>query len=43
MRLSVRVYPVRETLSFAAALRLPTSVDNATQKLIVDQTIEGMS
>ncbi|KAF8310725.1 P-loop containing nucleoside triphosphate hydrolase protein [Clavulina sp. PMI_390] len=33
---------VRETLYYAAALRLPTSVDKATRKLIVEQTIEEL-
>lgn len=32
---------MRETLSYAAALRLPNTVDSATQKVIVNQTIEG--
>ncbi|KAF8305817.1 hypothetical protein DL93DRAFT_2232864 [Clavulina sp. PMI_390] len=33
---------VRETLHYAAALRLPTSVDEATRKLIVEQTIQEL-
>lgn len=32
---------VRETLKYAAALRLPKSVDKKTQEIIVEQTIQG--
>lgn len=33
---------VRETLSYAAKLRLPTSVDSKTRELIVEQTIQEL-
>ena len=33
---------VRETLTYAAKLRLPSSVDRATRRLIVEQTIQEL-
>ena len=40
--LRLKLASVRETLTYAAKLRLPSSVDRATRRLIVEQTIQEL-
>lgn len=36
------IFLVRETLDYAAALRLPATISSSTRRLIVDQTIREL-